>query len=123
MAEEVVPEQEPVLRPKEDHSQPIKHLSWDMFGRQIIALFASGVVKSYSWKYVSLISSISLISVDFQFYGVLLDISFLASTSYQTLSFCMIAFYLIHFLAHCQVSFYLFLSPGFSREGSGQLVN
>ena len=51
MAEEVVPEREPVLRPAEDHSQPIKHLSWDMFGRQIVALFASGVVKSYSWKY------------------------------------------------------------------------
>ena len=51
MAEEVVPEREEVLRPAEDNNQPIKHLSWDMFGRQIIALFASGVVKSYSWKY------------------------------------------------------------------------
>lgn len=51
MADEVVPEQEPVLRP-DANNPPIKHLSWDMFGRQIIALFASGVVKSYSWKYV-----------------------------------------------------------------------
>ncbi|KAL5259829.1 hypothetical protein ACHWQZ_G010066 [Mnemiopsis leidyi] len=50
MADEVVPEQEPVLRP-DDNNPPIKHLSWDMFGRQIIALFASGVVKSYSWKF------------------------------------------------------------------------
>ena len=41
---------EQVEKFKEDQFNPIRHISWDLFGRQIITLFASGTVHSYSWK-------------------------------------------------------------------------
>ena len=41
---------DPVQKYKEEQGKPIKHVSWDLFGRQIITLLESGVVKSYSWR-------------------------------------------------------------------------